>query len=385
MWTHAIKAEEYYGLSICTENLEYSVHIADDINRHSSPDNYSCELFERAIRIHKQQTHNSKGIEASFALRESMRQFINLYTARNGPLSNYGINTPRYQFDMDTLQQPNAAIFLHERSFDAAVALIKDLEERRDDNRVNVSLKVGVAVGKIQEKEHHPDLVQDVRRHLGAAPNEYIIIKAMSSLVKRNSIGDFTKFTKGDTCILAGGINLEEEWYVEIAELLKVNSANGQHVLVNGTYYVPGFENRQVALHEWTHTVKLLPRQYARMSVQPAKNILRKIILYPEPLNIEDPEFHLPADFDNLNVMQNLVVPVWPVVQDDLSVQGHGNQVWFCKVIEADNDQRRIIVRWFQERRPGVWSLTNQQDMINFQSILSRIQVEQVPGGFQIQ
>ena len=31
IWSHAIKAEEFYGTSICTENIEYSVHMADDI------------------------------------------------------------------------------------------------------------------------------------------------------------------------------------------------------------------------------------------------------------------------------------------------------------------------------------------------------------------
>ena len=80
VWTHAINPEEYYGLNHCTENVEYSIHIVEDIIRHSTPDSYACELSECAVRIHKQQTHNSKGIEASFALRESMRQFLSLYT-----------------------------------------------------------------------------------------------------------------------------------------------------------------------------------------------------------------------------------------------------------------------------------------------------------------
>ncbi len=63
LWTHAIRAEEFYGLQMCTENLEYSVHAAEDIRRHSSMDNYSCELYERAILRHKGQKHNAKGIE----------------------------------------------------------------------------------------------------------------------------------------------------------------------------------------------------------------------------------------------------------------------------------------------------------------------------------
>ena len=78
-WSHAISAEEYYGLSMCTENLEYSTHLAEDLKRHSSPDNYSCEIFERAIRVFKQQTNNAKGIEKTFAERENIRIFIRRY------------------------------------------------------------------------------------------------------------------------------------------------------------------------------------------------------------------------------------------------------------------------------------------------------------------
>ena len=68
LWAHAIRAEEYYGIGFCTENLEYSTHASSDIRRHSSMDNYSCELYERAILRHKKQNHNSKGLEKTFAV-----------------------------------------------------------------------------------------------------------------------------------------------------------------------------------------------------------------------------------------------------------------------------------------------------------------------------
>lgn len=71
-WAHVIAAEEFYGLHICTENLEYSTHLCEDVKCHSSPDNYSCEGFGRAIRIHKRQTHNAKGIERTFAARANI-------------------------------------------------------------------------------------------------------------------------------------------------------------------------------------------------------------------------------------------------------------------------------------------------------------------------
>ena len=107
-WAHAVAAEEYYGLHICTENLEYSTHLCDDVKRHSSPDNYSCEVFERAIRVHKQQTHNAKGIERTLAERENIRLFLRSFELHNGKLSRYSEGKKCHSVDLDNVQ---SAIF----------------------------------------------------------------------------------------------------------------------------------------------------------------------------------------------------------------------------------------------------------------------------------
>ena len=103
-WAHAIAAEEYYGLGICTENLEYSTHLSQDVKRHSSPDNYSCEVFERAIRTHKQQTHNAKGIEKTFAERENIRLFIRRYELKYGKLSTYSDGKILHSVEIDKVE-----------------------------------------------------------------------------------------------------------------------------------------------------------------------------------------------------------------------------------------------------------------------------------------
>jgi len=45
LWQHAVMYEGLYGLSACTENVEYSLHMPDDIVRHSTLDNYWCYLY----------------------------------------------------------------------------------------------------------------------------------------------------------------------------------------------------------------------------------------------------------------------------------------------------------------------------------------------------
>ena len=51
-----------------TGNLEYSVHFLEDIRRHSRMNNYSCEMYERAILSTKTQKLNTNGLEKTFAV-----------------------------------------------------------------------------------------------------------------------------------------------------------------------------------------------------------------------------------------------------------------------------------------------------------------------------
>eukprot|EP00731_Ephydatia_muelleri_P006898 Em0003g1146a len=53
LWKHAIMFEELYGLSSCTENLEYSLHMPEDIVRFSTLDNYWCYVFERDSSVRR--------------------------------------------------------------------------------------------------------------------------------------------------------------------------------------------------------------------------------------------------------------------------------------------------------------------------------------------
>ena len=84
IWAHNIKAEELYGTTYCSENVEYAVHMPEVVKRHSSPDNFSCEMFERIIRFHKQQSTNCKSVEVTYAERENIRQFVNKYEKQHG-------------------------------------------------------------------------------------------------------------------------------------------------------------------------------------------------------------------------------------------------------------------------------------------------------------
>lgn len=75
-WRLNILIEECQGLKMCTISLHNLVHIHEDIINFSSPDNYWCATFERAVKQYVKKSHNCKGIEASFAQSESRREFL---------------------------------------------------------------------------------------------------------------------------------------------------------------------------------------------------------------------------------------------------------------------------------------------------------------------
>jgi len=76
IWRHNILCEQVYGGKICTISLHNLTHLIDDISRFSSPDNFWCYAFERAVRTYVERSSNSKQLELTFAKAESRREVL---------------------------------------------------------------------------------------------------------------------------------------------------------------------------------------------------------------------------------------------------------------------------------------------------------------------
>lgn len=385
LWYHAIRAEEYYGLGICTENLEYSVHAAQDIRRHSSMDNYSCELYERAILRHKGQKHNAKGLEKTFATRENMRNFLDDYQGINGPLSQYDLNKNKYNFDLAA----ETPICFHESSISAAKALFHDVQLMSNPApSLQHAISYGVAIGLIKKKLFENTIITDVRRfftrngiNAQGVPN---ILLSLKSIALKDEVGDIERFTKGTTCKIASDNG--QEWIMEITEVFQVGPVDDHfYTFVNGPYFIPTYTNGNIVYHEWTQTEQLISRNYTRDSIQPTCKIKRKVILYPDPSDLDDPQFYLCIDFKNPELVKEVNVPVYPKVAETVSVLGTANDTWFGMVRGVDQEVRKARLQWYKEtRRQGVWTLTDQEDEIYFRSIIKVCIVTRVFGGYNI-
>ena len=74
IWRHNILTEEAEGLHSCVISMHNLVHMPDDIFRFSSPDNYWCFSFERAIHGYVERPTNNKSLELTFSKAETRRE-----------------------------------------------------------------------------------------------------------------------------------------------------------------------------------------------------------------------------------------------------------------------------------------------------------------------
>lgn len=82
IWRHNILTEEVEGLTSCTISLHNLTHLPDDIVRHSSPDNYWCFVFERAVHKYVEKSSNNKNLEYTFAKAECRRELLKFCQSR---------------------------------------------------------------------------------------------------------------------------------------------------------------------------------------------------------------------------------------------------------------------------------------------------------------
>ena len=73
VWRHNILTEDVESLSICVISLHSLIHLTD-----SSPVNYWCFLFERAVHHYVEKLSNKKHIEKMFSNAESKRELLKL-------------------------------------------------------------------------------------------------------------------------------------------------------------------------------------------------------------------------------------------------------------------------------------------------------------------
>lgn len=280
------------------------------------------------------------------------------------------------------------AIFFHDSSFEAAKALLNDCSDSGNEHICH-AYQNGVLIGKLKKIAIQDHQQADNKRHLQRLhPGTDVIIPTLAQCAKHvvrvDCNGSIMKFLQGDVCIIAGGPSLTEEWYLKITNIILAGAfMNKYYIFIDGTYYIPAFNQGRVVKHPWTETVQLVAHQYGRDTVRFASQLKRKCLLYPEAAVKDNPSFYLPIDFDG-PPPKAVTVPVYPEEGDNVKVQGRG--VWFGRIISSDDENHKANLKWFIESRgPGLYTLSCQEDTVAWRSILGFASMRRVMGGYRLE
>lgn len=192
----------------------------------------------------------------------------------------------------------------------------------------------------MKRKLFEDNQVADIKRHLSQRyPSLNIevpaFLQSLGSVLIKDQFGMIMKLEKGDTFIIAGGENEEDEWIMELTEMMQAGPFDGQFTsFVDGKCYIPCFLHGNVVKHTWTLIQKLLPHKYGRDSGLPIANFKRKIIMYPDPSSIDDPNYYLAIDIYNPAVHTKVAVPIFPEDGDTVQVKGTRNETWYGRCVK---------------------------------------------------
>ena len=236
LWKHAIMYENVYGKEACSENLENSLHMVDDITRHSSLDNYWCFAYERTALFHKAQTTNQKQLCKTLADRVHQLQFIENYFATHSTVaSNQQQNN---QFRSLLLQSP---VLLHSSSIKDGF-LLKDFLSANQlllPSAVLLCYKNGILIGKCEQHQlsvnQKKDLSFWISKHGGTIPD---IVPCYKKLIKCDDFDVALVYRVGEHVVLEDPDNNRIEWVLKIKKFLLFGPFKGMYfTFLDGQYY----------------------------------------------------------------------------------------------------------------------------------------------------
>ena len=218
LWKHAITYEELYGLSACTENLEYALHLPEDIRRHSTPDNYWCYVYERLVKYYKRQTTNQKNIALTYITRAAHLQFASHYFACKGTATD-DIPRPKQNFA--------APILLRSSTIQEAFTLKEFIcSSSTVPPAAKEAMQSGIVIGSGQlatmTDRQLRDIKHWVREDIPDVTSEEFtdIAKLFSKILLNNEIGVATVYRIGDVVAIRDTVTPDSEWVMELKSII---------------------------------------------------------------------------------------------------------------------------------------------------------------------
>ena len=309
IWKHNILSEEVEGQS-CVISMHNLTHLPADIKRFSSPDNYWCFVFERAVKGYIQRSSNKKHIEATFARAESRREalkFLPKAKTHATSLSTHHQKVNHLYTHLTQMQCLNLLQVLHATS-------LKQAQESYETHKP--ILVGGQKIIVIKSVD-----LQAVTPEIEFEEHEVAGISCRSILFQHHGF-DGTLYRVGEHLLVSHAIR-DEQQVIQVTTFFSVNH-HGQYItFVMGKLYLQPDED---SIHPYSSNPIVEPTPEVVIAL--ADNIIRKLMLYPDPENITSPEFYVVVDFQRPELpicAEDVIVPIFPVVGDMVLVLGENN------------------------------------------------------------
>ena len=132
-----------------------------------------------------------------------------------------------------------------------------------------------------------------------------------------------------------------------ITDFFTIKHSGKEHLFVKGEKYtaLPGNP-----IYSYSSSQLVKPTSIS--AIYPISNLLRKVILYPEPENINSSSDYVVIDFQRPKLpfeINDIIVPVYPLVGDMVLVLGDNEQLWHGLVTSVTHRHKVCEVVFYVE------------------------------------
>ena len=138
-----------------------------------------------------------------------------------------------------------------------------------------------------------------------------------------------------------------------ITDLFAIRHSGEEHIFIRGEKYIPlpGSPIHPYSSHQMVQPTSTIV-------VYPIGSFLRKVILYPDPDNLDSPTYYVVVDLERPHIpleQSDVIIPAYPLAGDMVLVQGGNDELWHAHVISVDhrNEYCQVIFYVQDEICPG--------------------------------
>ena len=329
---HMILVEEQLGLNQCVVTAHNLEHATEDILRFSSPDNYWCEVYERAVSQFIATSSNKKNIELTFAKSEARRELLKSFKCKIYPPTNTSSGKCN--------QMKGCASSISE-----AQKLLAELLSKSQN------VDSGILIGKQERNDlklssHEKDLIQKHYPEAQRIETEGLIFPRLLKLCPGV---DSIVYRAGENVIV--NVDNESEAVLQVDAFICGVIDNQFHSFLRGNFFADKEDDNGNPETCCYNMGKLVVPSLQQVIV-PTDNILRKVMLYPIPEHLDNPDCYIVIDYMRKSLpitCDDVNVPFYPEPNDVVVVACADGEDYISHIISVQEREKTVKLHYYVE------------------------------------